>query len=123
MAYAGPDRRKSPRIRANFIVSYRVLDEAHTTDITQTKNMGLGGMLLTTSKKFEPGTKLAIEIRLPFERTPIMMIGRVIESCEITRDLIYDTRLEFMAIDENHRVIISKTVNYYVNKDSKEKKE
>lgn len=116
MAYEGTERRKHDRIRANFIVSYRVLDELDNTDITQTKNLGLGGMLLTTSRHFDPGMNLAIEIRLPFERNPIMMIGRVVESIEITRDLIYDTRLQFLAIDENHRSIISKTVSYYLNK-------
>jgi c-di-GMP-binding flagellar brake protein YcgR len=116
MSYQGVERRKADRIKANFIVSYRVLDEINNMDITQTKNMGLGGMLLTTSRKFDVGTNLAIEIRLPFERTPIMLIGKVVESVEITKDLIYDTRLEFLAIDENHRSIISKTVTYYVGK-------
>ncbi|MFA5100363.1 MAG: PilZ domain-containing protein [Candidatus Omnitrophota bacterium] len=116
MTYQGAERRKSDRIRANFIVSYRILDEINNMDITQTKNMGLGGMLLTTARSFDKGTNLAIEIRLPFERSPIMLIGKVIESAEITKDLIYDTRLEFMAIDENHRSIISKTVTYYMGK-------
>jgi hypothetical protein len=116
MAYQGTERRKTERVKANFIVSYRVLEEIDNMDITQTKNLGLGGMLLTTSRSFPIGMHLAIEIRLPFERSPIMLIGKVIESLEITRDLIYDTRLEFMAIDENHRSIISKTVTYYSSK-------
>ena len=116
MAYQGTEKRKSERIKANFIVSYRVLDEIDNMDITQTKNLGLGGMLLTTSRMFDVGTNLAIEIRLPFERCPIMLIGKVVESLEITKDLIYDTRLQFMAIDENHRSIISKTVTYYSSK-------
>ena len=117
MAYEGVERRKHERIKANFIVSYKVLDEIDNMDITQTRNLGLGGMLLTTSRRFDTGLNLAIEIRLPFERNPIMLIGKVIESIEITKDLIYDTRLEFLAIDENHRSIISKTVNYYSTKD------
>jgi hypothetical protein len=45
-----------------------------------------------------------------------MLIGKVIESHEISKDLIYDTRLEFIAIDESHRSIINKTVEYYVSK-------
>jgi hypothetical protein len=116
MMYQGTERRKDERIKANFIVSYRILDEIDNMDITQTKNLCLGGMLLTTSRSFDTGTNLAIEIRLPFERSPIMLIGKVIESVEITKDLIYDTRLEFMAIDENHRSIITKTVTYYTGK-------
>jgi len=116
MSYAGPERRKNPRARGRFIVSYRILNEADNIDITQTKNICQGGMLLTTNRNFEPGTSLAVEIRLPFERNPILLIGRVIDSHEITKDLIYDTRLEFMAIDENHRTIINKTVDYYIGK-------
>jgi hypothetical protein len=116
MNYDGPERRKNPRARGRFIVSYRILNEADSIDITQTKNICQGGMLLTTNRKFDSGTSLAVEIRLPFERDPILLIGRVVASQEITKDLIYDTRLEFMAIDENHRTIINKTVDYYIGK-------
>jgi len=116
MAYAGPERRKGPRISARFIVSYRILEENDNIDISQTKNMSLGGMLLTTNRLFDPGTNLAIEIRLPFDPNPIMLIAKVIESKEIIKDLIYDTRLQFLAVDENHRKVINKTVDYYLKK-------
>jgi len=71
---------------------------------------------LTTNKYFTPGTKLAIEIRMPVDPVPLMLIARVIESTEITKNLIYDTRLEFLAVDDNHRRIISQTVDYYLKK-------
>ena len=116
MAYGGPERRKHPRIFARFIVSYRMLEEVNNVDVTQTKNLSLGGMLLTTNKQFNPGTNLALEIRLPFDPHPIMLIGRVIESKEITKGLIYDTRLEFTAVDERPRKIMSDTVEYYLRK-------
>ena len=116
MAYAGPERRKSPRISARFIVSYRIMDEVDNVDISQTKNMSMGGMLITTNKKFDSGVNLALEIRLPFDPHPIMMIGKVIDSREITKGLIYDTRLEFLAVDEKHRKLIGQTVEYYLNK-------
>lgn len=114
--YVGPERRKAPRISARFIVSYRILDEVDNVDITQTKNMSLGGMLLTTNRQFSGGTHLALEIRLPFDPNPIMIIGRVIESREISKDLIYDTRMAFLAIDEKHRDIIKQTVEFYGKK-------
>jgi c-di-GMP-binding flagellar brake protein YcgR len=116
MVYAGPERRKHPRISARFIVSYRLMEENDNIDITQTKNLSLGGMLLTTNKLFHPGAKLALEIRLPFDPHPIMLIGRVVESKEITKGLIYDARLEFLAVDERHRKIMVDTVNYYLKK-------
>jgi len=116
MIYTGPERRKHPRITARFIVSYRVMEEEDAVDISQTKNMSLGGMLLTTNRKFKSGTTLALEIRLPFDPNPIMVIGKVVESREIIKDLIYDTRLSFLAVDERHRKAIGDTVDYYLKK-------
>lgn len=117
MTYNGPERRIHPRINARFIVSYRILEDRDKTDITQTKNICLGGMLLTTNRHFYAGTHLALEIRLPFDPHPIMLIGKVLESKEITKNLIYDTRLMFVAVDERHRRIINETVNYYLKKE------
>lgn len=117
--YTGPERRKHPRVSGRFIVSYRILQEQDNVDVTQTKNLSLGGMLLTTNRPFDSGTNLALEIRLPFDPNPIMLIGKVVESREISRNLIYDTRLEFLAIDERHRRIITDTVDYYIKKDNK----
>lgn len=118
MAYAGHERRKHPRIAARFVVSYRVFEDVDNVDITQTKNLSLGGMMLTTNKAFEPGTKLAVEIHLPFDPNPIILIGRVLESHEVTKDLIYDTRLEFLSIDEKHKKIVNQTIDYYIKKGS-----
>ncbi len=120
MTYEGKERRKHPRVSGRFIVSYRILegDDIKTKrDITQTKNVGLGGMLLTTNMQFKPGTNLALEIRLPFDPNPIMMIGKVIESRQVIENLIYDTRLMFLAIDEQHRHSIEQTVQYYTKKE------
>jgi c-di-GMP-binding flagellar brake protein YcgR len=116
MSYTGPERRKYPRINARFIVSYRVLGEEDNVDLTQTKNISLGGMLLTTNRQFKVGTNIALEIRLPFDPHPIMIIGKVLESHEVTKNLIYDTRLLFMAIDEKHKSIVKQTVDYYLKK-------
>lgn len=116
MTYTGPERRRHPRITGRFIVSYRVLEDVNKVDMSQTKNISLGGMLLTTNRQFEPETKIALEIRLPFDPNPIMLIARVIESREVTKDLIYDTRLEFLDVDKKHRDIISQTVDYYLKK-------
>ncbi|MDD5431762.1 MAG: PilZ domain-containing protein [Candidatus Omnitrophica bacterium] len=116
MAYGGPERRRNPRVSGRFIVSYRILEEMDNTDLTQTKNVSLGGMLLTTNRQLDPGTNLALEIRLPFDPNPIMLIGKVIESKEITKNLIYDTRLTFLAVDERHRKALNETVDYYLKK-------
>lgn len=118
MSSAGWDRRKYPRINWRFIVSYRVLEEADNVDISQTKNLSQGGMLLTTNRPFPQGMRLALEIRLPFDPKPVTLIGKVVESREICKDLIYDTRLEFMVFDEANKKIIEQTIQHFLKKGS-----
>jgi len=116
--YSGAEKRKYPRANGRFIVSYRVIPDNINSDITQTKNLSLGGMLLTTNCNFPKGTNLALEIRLPFDPDPIMIIANVLESIEISKGIIYDTRLIFMAVDVKHRNVIGETVGYYLKKGS-----
>jgi c-di-GMP-binding flagellar brake protein YcgR len=116
MIYMGHERRRHPRINNRFVVSYRLVQEEDRVETSQTKNLSAGGMMLTTNHKFEPGTNLALEIRLPFHPYPITVIAKVMESHEITKDLIYDTRLSFSAINEKQRKVITDTVNYYLKK-------
>ena len=110
--FDGTEKRKFPRAGGRFVVSYRVFEEANSVDISQTKNLSLGGMLLTTNRQFQAGTNLALEIRLPFDPHPILLMGKVVDSKEISKDMIYDTRLQFSAIDERHREIIGNTVEH-----------
>ena len=117
MAYSGPERRKHPRVSGRFIVSYRILKDGEYDDLSQTKNISLGGMLLTTNRQFPPGTVLALEIRLPFDPDPIRVTGKVLESHEVTRNLIYDTRLEFFHMNDRYKKAIHATVDYYLRKD------
>jgi c-di-GMP-binding flagellar brake protein YcgR len=116
MVYGGLERRKHPRIAGRFSVSYRIIEKSDEIDISQTKNLSLGGMLLTTNRKFTSSTQLVLEIRLPFTPKPIILIGKVLESHEVTKDLIYDTRLEFIALDEQHQKSLSETLNFYLKK-------
>ena len=116
MAYTGPERRKYPRIDGRFVVSYRLLDEENNVDVTQTKNLSIGGLLFTTNRPFEVGSNIALEIRLPYDRRPIMLIGKVVDSREITKNLIYDTRMKFIATDKRHIKTLSQTVDFYLKK-------
>jgi len=119
MDYNGPEKRANPRINRNFVVSYRVYGDVDNVDISQTKNMGEGGMLLTTNRSFGHGTILAIEIRLPFMETPIRLLGRIVDSKEVIPNLIYETRLNFNYMDDQSKDFVKSTVSYFIKKDEK----
>jgi Tfp pilus assembly protein PilZ len=114
MAYRGEEKRQHPRLGRRFMVSYRIAEENDMIDLSQTKNVSLGGMLLTTNRLFATGTNLLLEIRLPFETEPIKIAARVKDSKEVVKNVIYDTRLEFIAVDEKHKDVITKTVEHYL---------
>lgn len=59
------ERRKSPRVRAHRLVSFRRAEDRGTTDyegFVRTLNLGVGGLLLETDYIFEPGEPLRLEI-------------------------------------------------------------
>ena len=114
MTYTGPERRKHPRVAGKFVVSYRVKAEVDNYDITQTRNLSLGGMLLTTNRNFSPGTILAIDVRLPFFIDAISFTGKVLDSKEVVKELIYDTYIQFLDIDSKAEGILKDTVGYYL---------
>jgi len=92
----GRERRRYPRLKANFIVSYRIKHIPKDYDLSQTKNVSQGGLLLTTNKKFTPGTQLALTIKFPFVPKQVDVLGTVVDSKEIIKDMIYETRLFFV---------------------------
>lgn len=93
------ERRRHTRISANFVISYRVKEVHEHYDLSQTKNVSQGGILLTTNKKFGSDVQLAITIRFPFIPKRIEVTGQVIDSKEVVRDLIYETRIKFLDLD------------------------
>ena len=91
----GSDRRRHERRKANFVVSYHIAEEESNFDLSQSMNISEGGMLLTTNRVFDRGVRLALTIQLPFMDHKIELIGEVVESKEVLKDLIYQTRLMF----------------------------
>ena len=118
-AYKGSERRKHQRIRGSFVVSYRIVEGNQLADLTQSKNISEGGMLITTNRLFDKDTTLSVFIRLPFSSEKIHLIGKVVASKEVVRNLIYETRLAFLDVDEQKKEIIVSTVNEYIKRDKK----
>ncbi len=98
--YSGPERRKYERLNVNFVVSYRIKQARGEFDLSPTKNMSQGGMLLTTNKEFAVGTTLAMIIRFPLIPHKIEVTGVVVSCKQIVRDIIYETRIQFLDLDK-----------------------
>ena len=103
-----PEQRRYPRRDASLLVGYQRKDGAAGYGIAQTRNVSLGGMLLTTAKAFPAGTRLAIRIRLPFRGLPrlVQEAAEVVESTEFVRSLLYETRVRFVdLVEQSSRIL------------------
>ena len=114
MAYGGKERRRHNRVKVSFVVSYRPLEKDEDADLTQTKNFCQGGMLLTTNKKFDKGMLLKIFIRVPLVKGKIYLIGQVLDSKEIVKNLIYETRIAFQNLEDEIERVLIETVEAFI---------
>jgi len=109
--YVGEERREYPRVMADYLVVYRVLTEEEKKDITVTKNLSLGGMCLTTNRSFNKGERIILEMKMPFLLQPVILLGEVVDSREIVKDLLYDTHLQFLSTDDKTKELLIKMIN------------
>ena len=109
-----PERRKYKRIKKHFILTYyNPVEPKKRFSASQLKNIGLGGMCLITSQRFEPNTRLAIELKTPFLTELTHLEGTVLESMEKIPDIIYETRMVFTQISEEGKFILNKLIEHY----------
>ena len=114
--YQGLDKRKHPRANANFIISYKIQKENVNSDLSQSKNVSQGGMLLTTNRLFDKGTHLLMTIRFPFLPNKIKITGEVVSSKEVVKNVIYETRIKFFGLDEAIAAELDAFVKNKINK-------
>ncbi|MBU1887649.1 MAG: PilZ domain-containing protein [Candidatus Omnitrophica bacterium] len=114
------ERRKFVRIDANFMISYSDITTAETkSDLTQTKNISMGGILFTTDRKFQPDTILKVKIRLPGSPDYLHAKVKVIDSRQRIRGVMYDTRVKFVGIKDEDKDAIKRVVEYSTQNKSK----
>lgn len=112
----GIERRQYERINKSFILTYFSLKKPKQKfEITQLKNISMGGMCFVTTQTFEPSTKLAIELKTPYIAGVTYLEGTVLASHEKMTGTIYETRLEFDPLDTESEVLLEKLMEYFID--------
>ena len=110
------ERRRFKRIKKNFVLTYHVKEtpeEKH--EITQLKNISMGGMCFVTTKGYEPSTEVEIELKTPYLTDTTFIEGVVLESHEKVKDMIYETRLQFKFLNPQAEFLLTKLVELFIN--------
>ena len=111
------ERRKFVRIDATFVVSYSdITAQEQRVDVSQTKNISVGGIWFTADKKFPVETVLILRLRLPESPDYINVKVQVVDSKQRVKGMIYDTRVKFIGIREKDKDAISKIIEWRLQK-------
>jgi len=108
-----PERRRHPRCDAVIDVNYHVLGLIENLSYARTGNSSLAGFLLKTDTSFKRGVCLVLEIPWPSRLTPTQLLGRVVESAPSGNEGTFDTRIEFIAMNDDTRRMVEKLIKHY----------
>jgi len=108
------ERRRFVRINANFVVSYiDVTPEMSKSNITQTKNIGLGGILITTDREVAAETVLKVKLKIPTAPAYVEVKIKVLDCKEKIKDLLYEIRGRFVVLKDEDKDYIYKVIESY----------
>jgi hypothetical protein len=123
------ERRKYQRLPARLeltCVPFRLGGFSFGISKSMTKNIGAGGILLESRKKYSLSELLKLEINIPgwekfkpeFYRPdvstgskPLVAIGKVVWISEGKLSEVFDMGIQFMGIDEGHQWGLMKFIN------------
>jgi len=106
------ERRRFKRINGNYIVSYAPIKGAEAKfDVSQTKNLSEGGLLFISDKNFEKDVVLKIKLRLPEFTDYVILQMQVIDSKQLAKGRMYETRGRFIEVEDKVKAAIRRLVN------------
>ena len=107
------ERRKFKRINGSYIVSYApIRGEDLKFDVSQTKDLSEGGLLFISDRKFDKDIILKIKLRLPEFSDYVIVKVQVVDSIQMAKGVICETRAKFVDIDNNVKEAIKRLVEH-----------
>lgn len=112
------EKRKFPRVRADFGVQYKIKDSDSPPIKAVSVNIGERGIMMKIPKKLDIGTILKLKITLPSPHVTISTLARVVYVLDNYWDEYppYRCGVEFLELKEKDREAIRKFVNETIAK-------
>ena len=118
------ERRRYKRVCKSFILSYYRLEDQHKKqEITQMKNIGMGGMCFIATEAIEPSTKLGIALKTPYIAETTHLEGFVLGDQEKVKGMLYETRIQFGMLNAEAEYLLGKLIEYFLDEERSENHE
>lgn len=108
------EKRKYKRITKPLILSY--FDKTSPTqkkEITQVRNISLGGICFVSTVKLIPSTTIGLEIKTPFLADSVYVEGHLLSSNDRVPNMLYENRVEFKSISPESKIVIEKLIHHF----------
>jgi len=105
--YSGPERRAYPRAEVRYVIHYR-RKGSESYDITQVTSISQGGLLFLSTKGFNQGDLLNLEIKLPYAPHRLEAVGSVVATRKVAD--MYETRVKFVYMGPDTFKVIGRLV-------------
>lgn len=107
------ERRKFKRISGSYVVSYvPIKGEDLKFDVSQTKDLSEGGLLFISDRQFEKDIVLKIKLRLPEFSDYVIIKAQVIDSIQLSKGIMHETRVKFVDVEEKVKEAIRRLVDH-----------
>ncbi len=111
------ERRKNKRIKKHFLLSYYLKENPEDKhEMTQLKNISLGGLCFITTRPYAPGTVIGIDLNTPYLSDTTYLEGVVLESHETAKGILYNTRLKFKDLTPEAEFLLKKIMDFFANR-------
>ncbi|MBN1405072.1 MAG: PilZ domain-containing protein [Candidatus Omnitrophica bacterium] len=114
------ERRQFPRTSHTYTISFKGrVDEEENWDISNTKNLSLGGAFFLNNEFFPLGSTLDIRLNIPGQNKYCACRGKV-QRCEGPfENTYYKTAVQFSDIDNRLEEALKKSIDFFMAKDNK----
>ena len=109
------ERRQYIRIQKPLFISYMLEhDPLKKREVTQLKNLGMGGMCFLSNTKLEAQSHITIEFKAPHFAETTVIQGVILESQEKISNMIYENRVSFEKLQAGESFILKQVIETFL---------
>ncbi|MBU1061416.1 MAG: PilZ domain-containing protein [Candidatus Omnitrophica bacterium] len=114
------EKRNFVRIEWPVIIQYKTLEEPYTEDHIRGKDISEGGVSFILYERLAKGTRLDLEIQVPFDSMPIFVKGDVAWIRQVSEEhaKTFEVGITFIDVDEKDQ----RRLKVYIENEIKERR-
>ncbi|MBF0504015.1 MAG: PilZ domain-containing protein [Candidatus Omnitrophica bacterium] len=115
-SFNGVELRRHLRVPRNFNMIFYVKDSFdRKQDESYTKDISRGGLRFTNSQFLESGTRLGMEVKIPYIAPRRALMEGLVVSCQGTKSrLVFETGVKFTSMDPQIDQVLDIIEKHYI---------